>query len=164
MTQDFELLLTGQEEGEVERVALGPLLERVAHRFAPLARDRGVAFDVALPDEALHAHAEAVALERAVGNLVQNALRFATGHVALLLFRDGDDLRLEVRDDGPGLGSLSGRAAERGVRGSTPAGEGFGFGLAIAEASARRFGGRLELGDGEEGGALAAIVLPLAPV
>ncbi len=160
MTRNFEALLGGEEEQDVGLVALDELVARVEHRFAPLARDRGLAFDTALPDESLHALAESVALERAVSNLVQNALRFARGHVVVLLFADGDEVRLEVRDDGPGLGKLSGRAAERGVRGDGMAEQGFGLGLAIAEAAARRFGGRLELRDGEEGGAVVAIVLP----
>lgn len=38
--------------------------------------------------------------------------------------------------------------------------QGFGLGLAIAEAAARRFGGRLELFDGDEGRAVVAIVVP----
>ncbi|MEO0322778.1 MAG: HAMP domain-containing sensor histidine kinase [Myxococcota bacterium] len=159
MTQNFEALLGG-DDGELSPVALDRLIERVQHRFAPIARDRQLAFEVALPDEALYAEADSVALERALGNLVQNALRFAVGHVGLLLFRDDDEVRLEVRDDGPGFGELSGRAAERGVRGTEAGGQGFGLGLAIAEAAARRLGGRLELRDGDEGGALVALVLP----
>lgn len=51
-------------------------------------------------------------------------------------------------------------AYRSGVRGDGTAEQGFGLGLAIAEAAARRFGGRLELGNGEEGGAVVAIVLP----
>ncbi len=78
----------------------------------------------------------------------------------MLLFGDGDEARLEVRDDGPGLGDIAQRAAERWVRGNGTAEHGFGLGLAIAEATARRDGGRLELHDGEEGGAVVAIVLP----
>lgn len=159
MTRNFEALL-GDDEGELTPVALGTLVTRVEHRFAPLARDRGLTLDAALPDEELHARAESVALERAVSNVVQNAIRFADGHVALLLLSHGDEVRLEVRDDGPGLGDLAHRAAERGVRGDGTAQQGFGLGLAIAESAARRFDGRLELTDGEEGGAVVAIVLP----
>ena len=165
MTDNFETILAGGDEGEVStRVSLVELAQRVEHRFSPLARERGLTFEVALPDEALVVRADGVALERALGNLIHNAIRFAAGHVVLVLFRDGDEVRLEVRDDGPGLGAVSARAAERGLRGEHAAGEGFGLGLAIAEASARRFGGRLELEDADGGGALAALVLPSAPV
>lgn len=158
MTRNFEALLATDDDAPLETVALDRLLERVQHRFAPLAQDRELDFDVALPDEALHVRAEAVALERAYSNLVQNAVRFARGHVVLMLFREGDEVRLEVRDDGPGFGELSGRAAERGVRAEEEGG--WGLGLAIAESTARRFAGRLELSTGEESETLVALVLP----
>lgn len=165
MTNNFEAILSGGDDDEAfTQVSLIELTERVEHRFSPLAKDRGLTFEVAFPDEALAVRADGVALERAVGNLIHNAIRFAAGHVVLVLFRDEDEVRLEVRDDGPGLGAMSGRAAERGQRGAHAGGEGFGQGLAIAEATARRFGGRLELEDSDEGGVLAAIVLPEDPV
>jgi len=165
MTNNFEAILSGGEDDEAfTRVPLIELAERVEHRFSPLAKDRGLTFEVAFPDEALAVRADGVGLERAVGNLIHNAIRFAAGHVVLVLFRDEDEVRLEVGDDGPGLGAVSGRAAERGRRGEHAGGEGFGLGLAIAEATARRFGGRLELLDSDEGGMLAAIVLPEDPV
>lgn len=161
MARNFDALLGGDDEEESD-VDLAPLLQRVHHRFAPLARDRELTFEIALPDEGLRARAGAVDLERAVSNLVHNAVRFAEAHLVLLLFRDGDELRLEVRDDGPGFGELSARAAERGVRGEEVASEGLGLGLAIAEAAARRYGGRLELDSGDDGETLVAIVLPVA--
>ena len=160
MTQNFESLLGGDEDAQLEQVAMDRLLERIHHRFAPLARDRGLEIDVGLPDETVVIEAASVPLERAISNLVQNAMRFAVSHVVLVLFCDGAEVRLEVRDDGPGFGTVSGRAAERGVRGDEARGEGFGLGLAIAEATARRFGGRLELGRGEEGETMVALVFP----
>ncbi len=160
MTENFEALLGGEGDGELETVALEPMLQRVKHRFAPLARDRTLAFEVSAPDEAVHLRASPIELERALSNIVQNAIRFARANVAFVLFTQGDEVRLEVRDDGPGFGDLSGRAAERGVRGEHAAGEGFGLGLAIAEAAARRMGGRLELTTGSGGETVVAMVLP----
>ena len=144
------------------RSTVDRLLERVQHRFAPLADSQNISFKVALPDERLQARADPLVVERAVSNLVHNALRFARAHVVLLLFQDGDEVRLEVRDDGPGFGPSLKRAAVRGVRGADATGAGFGLGLAIAEAAARRCGGRLELRNDDHGGTLAAIVLPVA--
>lgn len=161
LTQNFEALLGHDESEELERLELDTLVERLRHRFTPTAADRGLAFDAALPDETPVVLAESIALERAISNLVHNALRWASGHVVLLLWIEGEHARIEVRDDGPGLGDLATYATERGVRGSQARGEGFGLGLAIAEAAARRFGGRLELANGPEGGTHAAMVLPL---
>ncbi len=160
LMQNFESVLAGEDSTADEIVDLARLLERIEHRFAPLAQERGVSFDAAFPDESLHARADSIELERAVSNLVHNALRYADARVAVLLFREGDEVRLEVRDDGPGLAPSLARAADRGVRGAEARGHGFGLGLAISEAAARRFGGRLELRN-EDDGTLAAVVLPL---
>ncbi|MEM6930789.1 MAG: ATP-binding protein, partial [Myxococcota bacterium] len=62
--------------------------------------------------------------------------------------------------DGPGLGEDTLKGVARGVRGPDARGQGFGLGLAIAEAAARQFGGRLELKNGADGGTEASIVLP----
>jgi signal transduction histidine kinase len=160
MTRNLEALLEGSSSHSSETLQVDRLVERVELRFAPLARDRGLEFETALPDLPLYVDAESIGLERAVSNIVQNAVRFAASRIALLVFEDGDEIRIEVRDDGPGLGELSRRASERGTRGPQSNAEGSGLGLAIAEASVRRFGGRLETGDSEGGGALVAIVLP----
>ena len=162
LMRNFESVLVDDVPGELVAVDLNQLVERVQHRFAPLAKDRNPSFEVALPDEGLHTRADSIVLERALSNLVHNALRFARAHVVVLLFRAGDEVRLEVRDDGPGFGLSLERAAERGVRGDDGSGVGLGLGLAIAEAAARRFGGRLELRDDADGSTLAALVLPIA--
>lgn len=166
MMRNFDAVLVSDEagDGELAIVSLDSLVERVQHRFKPLAGARNMSFQVALPDEPLATRADPVVLESALSNLVHNALRFGREHVAVLLFREGEEVRLEVRDDGPGFGPSLGRAAERGVRGSDGSGAGFGLGLAIAEAAARRFGGHLELRDDADGGTLAAIVLPVVGV
>lgn len=161
LTQNFEALLDGDGTDAREAVALDGVVERLCHRFGRLAADRHLEFEVALPDVSPQVHADGLALERAIGNLIQNALRWASAHVVVVLWTEGDEARVEVRDDGPGLGDMATDAVRRGVRGPDARGEGFGLGLAIAEATARRFGGRLELRDGPEGGTYAGIVLPL---
>ena len=160
MTENFEALLGGDEGEQVEDIPLAPLLDRIKHRFAPLAGDRDLTFEVSVPDEAVHLRGPSIGLERALSNLVQNALRFARANIVLVLFTEGDEVRLEVRDDGPGFGDFSARAAERGVRGDEAEGAGFGLGLAIAEAAARRLGGRLELTTGGDGETVVAMVVP----
>lgn len=156
LTRNLEAILADGDGAADAVVVLDDLVEAVRLRFAPLARDRGLDLAVALPDRPVATQGDAVALERALGNLVHNAVRHADGHVAVLLFREGDAARLEVRDDGPGFDLDLSRAADRGVRGEAA---GFGLGLAITEAVARRHGGRLELRNAEEG-ALAALTLP----
>lgn len=161
LTHNFEAVLEGGVEDDLEQVQLDGLVERLALRYQPLAADRNIDFNTSLPDAVPTVLAESVSLERAVGNLIHNALRWASANVVVVVWTDAEWVRIEVRDDGPGIGDAAKQAIERGKRGPDARGEGFGLGLAIAEAVARRFGGRLELGDGDDGGTLAAVVLPV---
>jgi signal transduction histidine kinase len=139
------------------------VVERVAVRFRLLARGRRVAIHQHVAAEPLVASIDPVAFEQAVGNLVDNALKFARCDLAILAFERGGDLVVEVHDDGPGVDPReTARLLERGVRGAAERGDGgLGLGLAIARAIVERHGGRLALRPRAEGGALAEIVLAL---
>jgi DNA-binding response OmpR family regulator len=94
-------------------------------------------------------------LAQAIGNLVANALEHGTGRVELLARSNGDRVRIEVADEGPGLpapvGALTRRPrAGRGRRGR---------GLAIAADIADRHGGRLVAAPSARG-ARVALELP----
>ncbi|MDH0342223.1 ATP-binding protein [Chromobacterium haemolyticum] len=98
----------------------------------------------------------------ALRNLLDNALRYSPpdAPVRLEAALNEAGLRFEVRDQGPGLTAAQReQAAQRFWRGRH-AGAGSGLGLSIVSAIAGRFGGRLELLAGEEGGLCAALTLP----
>ncbi|EZP54181.1 ATP-binding protein [Sphingomonas sp. RIT328] len=99
------------------------------------------------------------ALTRCLGNLVDNAIKYAGG-AELSCRRHGDQLIVQVRDHGPGIApELLPRAFEPFVRGDTAA-DGSGIGLAIARAQAAAVGGTLELRNHPSGGLEATIALP----
>ncbi len=80
-----------------------------------------------------------------LGNLLDNACRFATRRVSLTMTLDPTGLRLTVADDGPGIPpEQRPLMLQRGVRGDAP-GAGHGLGLAIAETIAQDHEGRLLL-------------------
>jgi two-component system, OmpR family, sensor kinase len=88
---------------------------------------------------------ERPALERAVGNLVQNARKHGPpgGQITVTVEREGDRARLTVGDEGPGLSrDQAEHAFERFWRAPDTRGEGSGLGLAIVRAIAERHGGR----------------------
>jgi len=107
---------------------------------------------------------DASALERAVGNLVENALRHADHSVRVDLSEVGAAAVVEVSDDGPGFPStVVDRAGQRFVPGALGTA---GLGLAIVDAIADTHGGRLELTARPQevgGGAVAILRLPRAP-
>ena len=103
---------------------------------------------------------DAEALERALGNLVENAVRHAHSHVTVTIGHPNAEAVVEVADDGPGFPvSVVARTGERFVRGA----DGVGLGLAIAEAIATAHGGNLSLSNLDNGatGAVARLELPL---
>jgi len=102
---------------------------------------------------------------RAVGNLVNNAMRYADAEVRVTLVADPTRLRVIVDDDGPGVPE---HARERifdpfsrldDARSRDTGGT--GLGLPIAAAAARAHGGFIEVGDSPLGGARFIWQMPL---
>ena len=111
-------------------------------------------------------------LEETVGNLLENAARFAVHKIKLTAVEAADDVKgaessgrkhwveLVVEDDGPGLEpDQMKEALKRGKRldESKP---GTGLGLSIVTEIANEYQGRLELSRGEAGGLRARLILP----
>ncbi|MDP9866988.1 MULTISPECIES: sensor histidine kinase [Streptosporangium] len=105
-----------------------------------------------------YVHGDQAALERAVVNLLDNAVKFATGPVTVRL-RDGE---LTVRDHGPGiphdeLPYVFDRFWRSSSARSMP---GSGLGLAIVAQAVREAGGEVALENAAGGGTLARMRLP----
>lgn len=126
---------------------LDDVVADVVRRFDPLARRLGVSLQLDMPEEAV-IRMEGLSLERLVGVLVDNAIRYspASGVVHVRVAR-GTTCRLEVEDAGIGIpGDEQGRLFERFFRGAEArrlAPEGSGLGLPIAAAVAERHGARI---------------------
>ena len=109
---------------------------------------------------------DAAAIERALANLVANALRHtpAGGTVTLSLSADATEARLTVADTGPGVPpDALPHLFERFFRADERAGVGSGLGLGLAREWAERHGGRVEAASLPGEGATFTIVLPLTP-
>jgi two-component system sensor histidine kinase RegB len=100
-------------------------------------------------------------LSQAVVSLLDNALR-AGAPVDLALDWTAEEVRIEVRDSGPGFSEDVLRKAGRQTFGD--AAQGSGIGLLLTTASLERMGGTLELDNPWTGGARATIRLPLARI
>ena len=112
--------------------------------------------------EALACRGERQDLEDMVGNLMENACKFARSVVEVEARRDGAQVFVTVDDDGPGLTPDERlQAVQRGVRLDETA-PGTGLGLSIVKELAEMHGGSLELCDSELGGLRACLRLPVA--
>ena len=98
---------------------------------------------------------------QALENLVSNALQAVEGRgtrVAVVAGREGDEIAIEVRDDGPGIPPA--RRDEVFEPFYTTKTRGTGLGLPIARKNAEAHGGSLALDDAPEGGARFTLRLP----
>lgn len=139
---------------------LAPLLHTLAAEHAPPNRP----IEVTCPAHGTHP-VPVLALRRALGNLLQNALRHAPGGpVSLLCTLQHGHCTLHVLDRGPGMTEAQAVAMlepfTRLESSRSPASGGSGLGLAIVNELARANGWRLWLGPRPGGGLCARIDLP----
>jgi len=102
---------------------------------------------------------DAYAMERALLNLLRNALEAQAGaaeKVALIVGVRGGELYFCVRDHGPGFPS----GVELGAPFATTRSGGTGLGLAVSQQIVKAHGGRMVLGAAAEGGAEVEIFIP----
>ena len=140
-------------------------VRRLVARLEPLHPERTLSMDLSGdPPPAMRASERA--FDRAVGNVVSNALRYGRSEVRVELEVAGDRLRVAVCDDGPGippedrarvLQPFARLDASRN-RGSG----GVGLGLAIVARIVATHGGTLRIEDAALGGARVVTEWPLA--
>jgi signal transduction histidine kinase len=107
---------------------------------------------------------DADSIERALRNLVENALRYASHTVDVAIERDGDDVVVVVSDDGPGFPQAwLDQGVGRFAPGASPESHGgAGLGLAIVDAIVGSHGGTVQVGTAPAGGGEVRLRLPRA--
>jgi signal transduction histidine kinase len=137
------------------------LRERIEEIVASVAAERREEVEVAVDPE-LEAPADPAALERIVGNLVANALRYGSPPVQVDAVHHDRHLRVFVEDRGQGVPpQFVPELFERFTRGGRERVGGAGLGLAIARSYARAHDGDLVYEDAEPHGARFQLVLPV---
>jgi signal transduction histidine kinase len=97
-----------------------------------------------------------------LGNLLDNACKWAAGKVRITAARADDRLKIEIGDDGPGIAAEQrALALQRGGR-LDERKPGSGLGLTIAMDLATLYGGSLTLGRSALGGLKVQLDLPAA--
>jgi signal transduction histidine kinase len=101
-------------------------------------------------------------LDEMIGNLVENAAKYGGDRVFVTVERKGDNVDIEIEDDGPGIPAADrGTLFARGARLDTTGKPGTGLGLAIVRDVAEIYGGSISLEESEDlGGLLARLTLP----
>jgi signal transduction histidine kinase len=149
-----------------ERFALAELVHDVVAGHAGRAEAGGVRLEVAPPPTLPLLRGDLGQIERALSNVLDNALRHtpAGGAVRVSVAAEGDAVRIRVEDEGVGIApEHQARVFERFYRVAPGrGGSGSGLGLAIARRIAELHGGAIELVSTPGEGTTVTLTLPLA--
>lgn len=147
-----------------DEVALDDLVRDVVELFEPVAEDRRQSLRAAISPVTLRG--QGTLLRQALGNLIQNAIKFAPEGSAIdvALSHDETTARIVVSDRGPGIPEAERETALRpfGRLARDKASDGKGLGLAMVAACAKLHGGQLIL-ESAAPGLRAIVALPLRP-
>jgi signal transduction histidine kinase/CheY-like chemotaxis protein len=160
---DISRLDAGAVRARTETFPLATLFERLRFEYAPVAHQKGLSLTVM--KTSVYVRSDPTLLARIVRNLVANAVRYTEhGGVVLGCRREGDAVRIEVWDSGPGIPADKRCLVfqeftqldnpERDRR------KGLGLGLAIVERLARLLGHSVTLRSVVGKGSVFAVTLP----
>ncbi len=157
-----ELATDQRSQGEPERVDLAELAASVVDRHR-----RRTETDFVTAFESCEVVANAALVERAIGNLVDNAVKWSPPGEAIEISVSavGQEAHVRVRDRGPGIPAAQRETVfERFYRAPEARGQpGSGLGLSIVDYVARSHNGSVSVIDTDGPGASVEIRLPLAP-
>jgi two-component system, OmpR family, sensor histidine kinase PhoQ len=138
-------------------VLLAPVLDRVRDALTKVYAEKGleIATDCA-PN--LSWRMDEGDLFEILGNLMDNAAKWARHRVTARAWREGERLHLRVEDDGPGFGDTQ-AVLQIHVRGDERV-PGHGVGLAVVNDLVASHHGELKLGRGDLGGARVDVSVP----
>lgn len=133
--------------------------EGLARTLLRLHAGRGLVIQVDV--DAAHAvRGEREDIDEMLGNLLDNACKWAKSQVSIASAVEGSSVVITVDDDGPGLDvSMREAVLQRGVR-ADEASPGSGLGLAIVRDLAELYGGSIALSSSRRGGLSARLQLP----
>jgi two-component system sensor histidine kinase MtrB len=154
---EISRLDAGREGVRTERVDLGS-------RVVELLRSRGWETTIRLDAEPVVVDTDPRRAERAISNLIENALAHGGHDAAVRIGRNGTDAFVEVSDRGPGIPPDSLRHVFERFYKADPAraGRGSGLGLAIALENARLLGGEIVAWSEVGAGSRFTLKLPVA--
>lgn len=143
----------------LQPVDLAALARGVVERYADRALAAGVDLGYEGPDDGVQVQGDPQLLREALGNLLDNALRYGAvpGVITLGVRQEAEGVQAWVDDDGAGIAEAERtRVTERFYRASSE-GDGCGLGLAIVAEIAQRHGAMLKIETAPLGGARVGV-------
>jgi signal transduction histidine kinase len=166
LVEDLSLLArTDTDAVAIDRrpVDLSSLVSDTAAEVNPLAEGQGVELDTDV-EANVRCVGDILRLRQLLLILLDNALKHTPvgGTVRVRLFPQGDRIRLQIADSGPGINPADlGRVFDRFYRADQArTGEGSGLGLAIGKWIVEAHGGQIQAGNASPHGAVFTVTLP----
>jgi two-component system, OmpR family, heavy metal sensor histidine kinase CusS len=151
-----------------ENINVGELLSGIREYYEAPAADRGVSLSTVVPKEPVIAQVDRTLLQRAVGNLVSNALAHTPAGESVVLGAsvEGAAVRIEVSDTGVGIPAEAlPRVFDRFFRvdeSRSQASGGTGLGLAIVQSIMLLHGGNVEIASQVGEGTQVTLRIPVS--
>ncbi len=155
----------GEEQNRIEYISVSSILSNIQQRFRPSAEKKGLYLQVA-SERDIEVQTDRQKLERLVGNLLDNAVKYtSTGGVILELLPDADTFAVRVTDTGIGIPAdtapylfdefyqVNNTERDRS--------KGFGMGLTICKYLAQQLGGSVRLITTSERGSCFEVTMPV---
>jgi signal transduction histidine kinase len=141
------------------RASVAESAEGLVRAVQRLHAERGLRIEIDAP--AAHTfRGQREDLDEMLGNLLDNACKWARSRVSVTCRTDGAHTVIAIDDDGPGIEpSMRDAVLRRGIR-ADEAAQGSGFGLAIVRDIAEIYGGSIALETSPLGGTRARLTLP----
>jgi len=160
--QLLDLQRLDQKADQFHQVDLVGIARRVVLDLAPLAFAAGYEMTFEPEGEDVMVNGDQMSLERALTNLVQNAIDHGgrRGTIAVRVAAAG---RIEVSDEGDGIPAAEREHVFEPFYRLHPGGRGAGLGLDLVHKIMGLHGGRVEAGDGPSGGACLRMIFPELP-
>lgn len=141
------------------RCLLREAVDGLVRALLRLHASRDLVLDVQVAAD-LSVRARDADVEEMMGNLLDNACRWARSRVVVAAAGGADGVLITIDDDGPGIEApMRERVLQRGVR-ADETGPGYGLGLAIVGDLAELYGGSIALDVSPQGGLRASLRLP----
>jgi len=148
---------------EIALIDVGPIIESILTTLTSDIRHKGLKVEVVNESEGLHINGSAFWIERALFNLVSNAVKYnkQDGHLRIKLHDDKKYLYISVSDSGIGIkSSEQEKVMEKFQTSASTQNQGTGVGLALVKAISDAHEGRLELESVYDEGSTFTLVLP----
>jgi len=140
------------------------IVEEAADLFQPLAEDKGINIKMCIPSRPVFITADRARLQRAVSNLLDNAIKYTPqdGKVTISIDTDATRTSIAISDTGTGIGAKDiPRIFDRFYRGDeSRSTSGSGLGLSLALAIIRAHGGDISVTSSPGRGSRFTVILP----